>query len=436
MKKRSAIKWCIYWAIVLVGYVGISLYWRSFAAFAAVPALAALVFAVHMVFALVSGRVRNRWICIGLRLLSILASAAAMLTFVALVFLNGSNYNRTYVDSMDYSVFEPSSADVRYDSETGVYTLRATKGELRILQLTDIHLGSAITTVSDDRKALNACYETIRAAQPDLIIVTGDIAYATVQTVNRNNLKPIYQFAYFLNRVGIPWALTYGNHDTESFTAYNYVNLEGLFRNFRQDPDCPMLYADKQPDIYGRYNQYLRIENADGSLNRILFLIDSNDYVRDSAKVNDYDWIHTDQIDWYADTVDAVSAELGQTVRSFVFMHIPLPEFAEAKAALDAGSPDAQYLFGENEEDCSPPDYNSGFFARILEKGSTDAVFVGHNHLNNMGIRYQGVDLVFGKSIDYIAYPGIGDRTAQRGGTLIRVLPDGSYRIGQVDYNK
>ena len=49
-----------------------------------------------------------------------------------------------------------------------------------------------------------------------------------------------------------------------------------------------MLYADKQPDIYGRYNQYLRIENSDQSLNHIIFLVDSNDYVRDSSKVNDY----------------------------------------------------------------------------------------------------------------------------------------------------
>lgn len=34
-----------------------------------------------------------------------------------------------------------------------------------------------------------------------------------------------------------------------------------------------------------------------------------------------------------------------------------------------------------------------------LDKGSTDAVFVGHDHLNNMGIRYKGVDLIYGKSI-------------------------------------
>lgn len=35
---------------------------------------------------------------------------------------------------------------------------------------------------------------------------------------------------------------------------------------------------------------------------------------------------------------------------------------------------------------------------------------------------------------DYYAYPGIAEQTAQRGATLIRLFPDGSYRIEQADY--
>ena len=71
-----------------------------------------------------------------------------------------------------------------------------------------------------------------------------------------------------------------------------------------------------------------------------------------------------------------------------------------------------------------------------FEKGSTEAVFVGHDHLNNMGIKYKGVDLVYSKSIDYIVYPGISQMTEQRGATLITILQDGSYRLGQVDYER
>lgn len=51
-----------------------------------------------------------------------------------------------------------------------------------------------------------------------------------------------------------------------------------------------------------------------------------------------------------------------------------------------------------------------------------------------MGIKYKGGDLVYSKSIDYYAYPGIAKQHAQRGATLIRLFPDGSYRIEQADY--
>ena len=93
-------------------------------------------------------------------------------------------------------------------------------------------------------------------------------------------------------------------------------------------------------------------------------------------------------------------------------MRSKLHEYADAKAALDAGSSDAIYLFGKNEEAVSCPDNNSHFFDSILDKGSTDAVFVGHDHLNNMWIRYKGVDLIYGKSIDYLAYTGIANRNS------------------------
>lgn len=226
----------------------------------------------------------------------------------------------------------------------------------------------------------------------------------------------------------------YGNHDTEAIANYDASTFLGIYYHFSQQFDCPMLYSEKQPNVYGRYNQYLRLENKDGSLNRIAFLVDSNDYVKGAAAVAEYDSVHPDQIKWYADTIDAVSSEQGRIIPSFVFMHIPFQEFADARAALDSGSDDAVYLFGENGEDVSCPERNSGFFDEILRKGSTDAVFVGHDHLNNMGIKYKGVDLVYSKSIDYITYPGIAQMTEQRGATLITVLPGGEYTIEQVDH--
>ena len=106
------------------------------------------------------------------------------------------------------------------------------------------------------------------------------------------------------------------------------------------------------------------------------------------------------------------------------------------KASVYKGLRGRGTFYGENEESVSCPDQDSGFFEAIVKKQSTQAVFVGHDHLNNMAVKYRGVDLVYSKSIDYYAYPGISDRMKQRGATLITSFSDGSYQIEQVDYLK
>jgi hypothetical protein len=114
-------------------------------------------------------------------------------------------------------------------------------------------------------------------------------------------------------------------------------------------------------------------------------------------------------------------------------MHIPFQEFHDAAQAYYGGKDDVEYLFGMNRELVSCHDRDSGFFDLIVKKKSTDAVFVGHDHLNNAGFSYRGVDLVYSKSIDYIAYPRIAEMTDQRGATLV-IVKDGDYTIEQIAY--
>ena len=106
----------------------------------------------------------------------------------------------------------------------------------------------------------------------------------------------------------------------------------------KNDPACPLLYADTQPDIYGRYNQYIRIENPNGSLERVCFLVDSNDYVKGSSEINDYDSVHADQIDWYCETVDALEGEAGHTVPSSYLCTSPFAPLPTPPRRLSAGT--------------------------------------------------------------------------------------------------
>ena len=72
---------------------------------------------------------------------------------------------------------------------------------------------------------------------------------------------------------------------------------------------------------------------------------------------------------------------------------------------------------------------HSGIFSRALELKSTVVMFCGHDHVNDFGIYYEGIELVYGKSIDYIAYPGIENQKEQRGATLISVDSGSGYNI-------
>ena len=431
-RRWSMICWSLYWLLALGIYIGSVLVFRSFLLYS--PLL--IFFAANFVLRLVTANPFRPYTAlkhrrITLRLLHLLTIVAGVFLGVTALF-DGTGYNRMYIGRMDYSVFEHHST-ASCDAATGVYTLRSNRDEFRILQLTDLHIGGSVTTIRHDRRAFDACYDLILRTQPDLVIITGDLVYPLpYQSFSTNNLVPLWLIADFMNNVGIPWTLVYGNHDTEAIASFGAADMDMVLRQIARNDDSVLLYAEVRPQIYGRYNQYLRIENRDGTLERVCFLVDSNDYVVGSTEINTYDSIHRDQIDWYCQTIDQLAQEEGRMVPSFVFQHIPFREFADAAAALQRGDPDAVYLFGENLEAVHCPDKDNGFFEAILEKGSTEAVFVGHDHRNYMGVRYRGVDLVYAKSIDFLAYPGISGETEQRGGNLIILDGKGGYRIEQI----
>lgn len=431
-KVITVVKWVLYWILVAGLYVAVSFIWGDFGLYLPVFALALIPFIIGFLSRWLFAASRYLWLRRVVGCLTLVLSIAATCALFQAVADHACPINNRYIDSFDFSDFE-SRSEVEYDCESGVYTVRATEEDLRILQLTDVHIGGSLSTAVCDRNAFKACYDLIKKAKPDLIIVTGDIVYPiAIQTFNRDNLLPMWQFCRFMNHFGIPWMLVYGNHDTEALAKYDAKTLNQLYAEFVKEDGCPMLYADVQPDIYGRYNQYLRLENSRGELDRLLFLIDSNDYVKGTV-VQEYDSVHADQMAWYADTVDTVSQEQGRLVKSFVYMHIPFRAFHDAAQAYYGGQKDVTHLFGENRELVSHPEQDSGFFDLIVNKQSTEAVFVGHDHLNNAAFTYQGVDLVYSKSIDYIAYPRIAQTTAQRGATLVTVK-DGTYTIEQISH--
>lgn len=334
--------------------------------------------------------------------------------------------NATFVEAVDIE-----KSKIEYNNQTGVYTLTTEKEDFKILQLTDIHLGGSNFSYSKDSYALYDIKELIKYTKPDLVIVTGDLVFPVgIMSMSFNNKTPLIIFASFMRNLGVPWAFTYGNHDTESMATLTEKDVDDLFKMLSFNTSKNFLYPYIQPDITGRNNQIIEIRNKNGKLLQDLFLLDSNSYIE--GQIKDYDYIHEDQVQLYEENVKKLSQKEGYTIPSMLFFHIPLQEYQIAYNLYKNNSQEVTYHFGKigekNEAICASKK-SSKLFDKAVELGSTKAMFCGHDHLNNLSLTYKGIRLTYGLSIDYLAYPGIQKKTEQRGGTLITINENSEFTI-------
>ena len=143
--------------------------------------------------------------------------------------------------------------------------------------------------------------------------------------------------------------------------------------------------------------------------------VDSHDYLTDG----NYDYIHDNQVSWYTDVINNDKKLFGEDVQSFVYTHIPLMEYNDAWYAYQGGDTRAEYISGTKREDVCCSSVRGRMGTAMSQLNSTQAVFCGHDHLNDYIIKYCGVTYAYSKSIDYSAYEGIENLTEQRGATLL-----------------
>lgn len=373
--------------------------------------------------------------------------AAATIVANAISLKIGVNRARSYQ--------EAGCAQLDYDVLDNGYVQIKSNDGLKVLDLTDIHIGGGWLSVKKDAKAINAVASMIQAEKPDLVVVTGDIAFPVpYRSGTLNNKSGAKILAELMESLGVYWTLTYGNHDTEAYSYYSREDISDFYMS-EDYPHCLFLTGPENIDGFG--NQVLNVVNDDGIITRSLILLDSHSYLDgDILGMNwYYDNIHDNQIEWYSGVVDDVkqrnisvantlSAEtaekysgLCESVPSSVFFHIPIEEYKHAWTE-----------YGQNDyQDTENVRHNYGvpgegglvvytgmnsdeMFETMLEKGSTDSVFCGHDHYNNFSLNYKGIDLTYGFSIDYLAYADIEGVGSQRGCTPIMYGP-----MGEIEYS-
>lgn len=342
--------------------------------------------------------------------------------------------------------------------DNGCWNIKSDDG-LNVMQLTDVHLGGGWMSIRKDSLAINAVASMVTAEKPDLVIVTGDISYPVpFQAGTFNNKSAARIFAELMEALGVYWTLGYGNHDTEAYSYYDREQLTEFYSSGKY-PHC--LLQGGPEDVDGEGNQVLNIVNSDGVITRSMIILDSHSYTDgDYFGIKwKYDNIHDNQIEWYSKSVTEAKDKnkntisllpgdkadsyksLSQNVPSTVFFHIPMEEYKEAWKEYSANgyqdTENVKYIYGavgEANEAVFCPVRSDRLFETMLSLSSTDSVFCGHDHFNNFSLNYNGINLTYGMSVDYLAYIGIMKLGTQRGCTLIDFDNAGNISYHQENY--
>ena len=265
----------------------------------------------------------------------------------------------------------------------------------KIAQFTDIHWDNNSNKCNKTIKTIEHVLET---EKPDLVILTGDIV-TTVPVVEgwKAVTRPFIE-------AQVPWGVTLGNHDAEPGITRDEI--------FELLQPLPFFVGSKGPVLTGCGNYSLIIEASESLESAaVIYCFDSNSYTI-NKKHGKYDWIHFDQIEWYRNTSEELTAVNNNVpLPALAFFHIPIPEFEHIIGK--------ETTIGEQFEGVASAQVNSGLFASMLEMKDVMGIFVGHDHDNNYIGIHQDIAMGFGQVTGVDAY---GD--FDRGGRIIEIKED------------
>lgn len=204
------------------------------------------------------------------------------------------------------------------------------------------------------------------AGKIDLIEITGD-------TFMLANKRAVESFIDFMEEMGIPYAMTWGNHDREGTYNPNWISDK-----FMKAPYSLYTEIDND-DVHERSNYIINLTDKSGHTVWQITHLDSGASYRDGAADISftYDFIRDDQLEWMKAEHDAV----GKDVPVLCYYHIPQLDFDEAYLSISSGSTDYDYRFFKNEG------FAKSSYAKLMEedfaKCNVKASFIGHDHAND-----------------------------------------------------
>ncbi len=262
----------------------------------------------------------------------------------------------------------------------------STNGKFKIIQFTDIHFKYDSYRSDSVLTMMKAAVET---EKPDLVVLTGDVV------CSKNTKKAWLALTKPLIDSKVPWAIVLGNHDIE----YDLTGDE-IMETITGLPYCVTENGPKE--ISGSGNYILKVNGSKSKEpEAILYFLDSHSGLPKEKGLGSYDWIKSDQIQWYREQSQKLTQKNGgKPYPALAFFHIPLPEYNEVWGK--------ETTIGVKEEKVCSPDINSGMYNAFLESGDVMGMFVGHDHVNNYIGTLRNIAMVYGQATGRETYGDIG----------------------------
>ena len=288
--------------------------------------------------------------------------------------------------------------------------LRFKDGKFKIMQIADVQEDYP---VNPDTVRLIDC--AIEKEKPDLVVFTGDQVQGYSSCYKKDTYervkKVIGDFTAPLSKHGVPFTITFGNHDDDCVTGKQaqleiYSAVPGFIMG-----ECR---CDSDPGTH-----FINIKDSKGEKDIFaLYLIDSNKKEADGA----YSPVKKEQLEWLES-----AREKNSFLPALAFQHIPVPEFYNVlkkvpfytKGAVEAykSRKNTFWLLPGNEgfmgETPAVPEINNGEFEVLKKHGDILGLFVGHDHNNSFVRCLDGVDLGYTQGCGYNTY-GPGEKRGVR----------------------
>ncbi|KAJ5175672.1 uncharacterized protein N7482_001549 [Penicillium canariense] len=325
--------------------------------------------------------------------------------------------------------------------------LRFTKnGTFQISVFSDLHFAENATLDSMTKRVMS---HVLSREDVQLVVLNGDLISGEA-TDGDNSGHYLHEVVTPLVEMDIPWASTYGNHDSE----INLNPMKDIYDHeiqYKNSLTRSMVTGPKA----GVTNYYLPVyphESSEDTPSLILWFFDSKGgHYATNRGINGLsgtrgDWVHEDVqfvptynhrpltkskqvVEWFINQNANLTAKYRKVIPSLAFYHIPAHAmFSYQEEEFDSKATpgiNGEIVVSQGSGDTNYTGQDNQFMQALLNTTGLIATFSGHDHDNDWCFKWNGsiveqeltgngVNMCYGR---HTGYGGYGD--AARGGRQI-----------------